>query len=172
MGSKKLLTLDEVEEEMKKRNVVSFLASLPGYSSYSLYGVLRHPIEATFIRPFWAVVYFFQRGWRGFGDNDAWSISYYLNSWMPAAVRRLKHKTGVPGMLIEEMFPSEITDERMDQYRRQWKAIVESIARGFESSRELEETYPPFGSPERIALEKEREVGLQLFVKYYEALWD
>ena len=64
---------------------------------WSIYRFFRwhkvfHPIEM-----YREVKYFIQRGRRGWSDRDAWSLDYYLTSWMPEALGYIrKHKHGVP----------------------------------------------------------------------------
>jgi len=53
--------------------------------------------------------WFIQRGYRGYSDRDAWSIDYYLCSWMPAALTTLKkRKIGHPCGLTDKAWHDKL----------------------------------------------------------------
>lgn len=152
-----------------KRKIVNLLAKLPGISGYSLYGVLNHPLEAFILQPLREIKYFWQRGRRGYSDRDAWSIDYFLDSFMPQAVRSLKGGHGIPGVLLPNEEPNEA--EYKAAYER-WQIILEKIARGFESHKAMENFDIEFGTHAWKFAEQDVKEGMKLFIEYYGALWD
>jgi len=86
------------------------------------------------------IKWFIQRGRRGWADCDTWSMDYYLDGWMPSALRHLKkHKHGVPN----EVFPTGKQYVRKDGNpnkaawkvaSRRWDRILNQIIEGFEAS--------------------------------------
>lgn len=101
--------------------------------------------------------WFFQRGRRGYSDCDTWSLDSYLISWLPEAIRTLaKRNFG---------YPPELD-------LKSWQEILEKIASGFQSWRELDDL--PFDQhlkefPSRNARFEE---SITLFAKYFRYLWD
>jgi hypothetical protein len=89
------------------------------------------------------VKWFIQRGRRGFSDRDVWSIDYYVNGWMPAALRRLKEtKHGVPGVMFELEDCGEdgqTTDEGMARAGARWDAIMDKMIAGFEADKRAQD---------------------------------
>lgn len=103
------------------------------------------------------VKWFCQRGYRGYADCDSWSLDYYLNAWMPEAVRSLKQGMGVPC--------------EFEHNPQGWPEVLETIAKGFEAAKKLNdmeyETHQ-----EAVEIQKTMHKGLGLFCKYYLNLWD
>ena|SRR5581483_515882 len=141
------------------------------WTKYGLWGYnLRYWIKAPWKIPggawlhlrlwFWR---WYQRGKRGYSDQDLWGLHYYLSGWLPKALREFKTggraSHGWPGepMTVEE-----------------WDEILEKMARAFEIDILLCDLIeaPRWDTPEYKQLEKEREEGLQLFIKWYNHLWD
>jgi len=140
------------------------------------------------------IKWFVQRGRRGWADRDTWSLDWYLNGWMPDALRYLKeHKHGTP----MSVFPTEAcyiapdgnpTDAAHDIAARRWDEILGKIIAGFEASRRINDglyedelgPYPSRGSASRIAAtrlleerdEKTRLEGFALFAEHYHSFWD
>jgi hypothetical protein len=87
--------------------------------------------------------WFIQRGRCGWADCDTWSLDYYLNGWMPAALRHPKeHKHGTP----MSMFPTgpEWIDENGNPTKaahdvaiRRWDEVLGKMIAGFEASRRI-----------------------------------
>lgn len=145
--------------------------------------------------PYWPryVKWFFQRGWRGWADNDVWGIDSYILDILPPMLRRLKEtKSGIPAMIIEE----GDTDE---QSVARWDKIMDELIEGLELKTLWEVDYPKavgfkkekpenkwdeyyydFKDPVwKAAFEvKEKEVGekfgksMDLFKQYFGAFWD
>ena len=104
------------------------------------------------------IKYFLQRGKRGFSDRDAWSIDYYLSSWMPKALRTMKKGWGYPGL------------GRVNTHQK-WSVILEKMAKGFDASRKIGE-YKYRSTTQLKKLQAVQKEGLKLFIKYFDNLWD
>lgn len=128
---------------------------------WSLESLLSYP------RDIWGhIAAFCQRGKRGYATRDCWGIDWYLDSWLPNALRDMidpaKHGgNGYPG----EPYGKE------GNTRKRWFKTVEKIATGFESHRKLSD-FEYEGDKEKKKLEQEFKEGMILFVKYYDHLWD
>jgi len=97
-----------------------------------------------------------QRGFRGYADSDTCGLDYYLQEIIPKMVRRIiKDKTG---------YPTDITEES-------WDKILEKIARGFEANRKLMDLEWESVEDEQRLRDKWVE-GSELFIKYFNYLWD
>lgn len=99
-----------------------------------------------------SIKWFIQRGKRGWADCDTWSLDWYLSEWMPKAIRHLKDTSNA--------HPPTMTF-------RQWKYILELIARGFEADFKMKDEII-----DDKRLQKRKERGLKLFIKYYDNLWE
>lgn len=131
--------------------------------------------------------YVVQRGFNGYADCDAWSIDTYLNKWMPEAIRELKagmHGTPMPPKevydLKEDQQYNDIPKEVWEKWHVEWLGILDKIARGFEADRRTEDmvywdnTELPYDyyDPKNIELREAKKEGLELFIKYYDSLWN
>lgn len=166
-----------------RKKIKDWLVKAPGVSGYSLWGVLHHPLEAFIFAPSRWIKHFIQRGWRGYADCDAWSLDYYLNKWMPKAVRSLKGGHGFPGGLFEELYSITYDDDHPYDHTRPneeegnkthayWQDILEKIALGFEAAYILEDDPSLWDKPRGEELKAQKKEGLALFIKYYDCLWD
>lgn len=106
------------------------------------------------------IKYFFQRGIRGYADEDTWSIDWYISSWLPQAIKELRdRKIGYPGI--------------KGMTSKKWSTILTEIADGFEADRKynnLEFDFMNKKQCEKLIQKKDR--GMKLFVKWYNSLWD
>jgi len=124
------------------------------------------------------IKYFIQRGERGYSDEDTWSLQSYLAEIIPPIVRRYKEGSGCPGELYDK---SRKNDECW-----KWNEILEEIAQGFEASVWLSDikfmkyTKDDYEGSYEMKMDKKArkemsekvDKGLQLFVKWFSALWD
>ena len=101
---------------------------------------------------------FYQRGVRGYSDVDVWDLGYYVASWMPEAIRKLKDDNGCMAGC-----PSGLKS------RKEWEKILEQMAKGFEAVNARAE-FPPIKRYEK--LDKIMKTGLSLFAEWIEALWN
>ena len=108
------------------------------------------------------IVDFYQRGKRGYADSDAWSIHYYLNSFMPKLLRTMIDPKKGGG----NSYPMQLKNAK------EWNAIVEKIAKGFEASKLINEEWFDITKGKGLELEKQRIEGFKLFIKWYDSLWD
>lgn len=104
------------------------------------------------------IKWFIQRGRRGWADCDLWSLDEYLAQWLPDALLKLKEDVhGWPEGPDCPTFES-------------WQQILVEMADGFKAEQELGEGI--LDEKERDKINKRKEKGLNLFVKYFSALWD
>lgn len=158
--------------------IIDKLAGLPGVSGYSFYGVLCHPIEALLLYPARSVKFFWQRGRRGYSDCDVWNLGWYLNSWLPEAIREVvKDKPGTPISVACDLFGpdtdwSNLSEEQWDTAHAEWLKIAEAMAAGFEAARTMEEELPMPDTERYKQLAETHQKGMALFAKYYQGLWN
>ena len=156
---------------------------------WSIYRFFRwhkvfHPIEM-----YREVKYFIQRGRRGWSDRDAWSLDYYLTSWMPEALGYIrKHKHGVPIDMYDAKDVNDYGNPSKDGQaaaEARWDLPIGQMISGFEAARRIVDTdYPELqediGSKKWIKEykrltkrdEKIMNEGMKLFVKHLFDLWD
>lgn len=120
------------------------------------------------------IKWFFQRGFRGYSDQDVWGLYDYIQGWLPAALRDLaKQVHGCPTSFAEKY-------EDVEKGSEQWKATLLEMAGKIEASRKWELLHESFESVDgeenwEIAMNrayKETEEGLEMFKKYFHSLWD
>lgn len=146
----------------RESRFIDFLAKLSGISGYSLYGVLRNPLDAFLRYPYQRTKWFFQRAIRGYSDRDNWDISGYLNSWLPQAIDELRwSKHGYPVGLKCQCY---------------WDKILITISEGFKANKKVMDLdfdiRTEKGRQELKKARKTAKKGLLMFVKYYNSLWD
>jgi len=127
-----------------------------GNCNYAYY--LIHPwqlIEDWCYQTKW----FVQRGWRGYGDNDARGIDWYLTSWLPAAIRRIKNNKYRYG------HPCGMT-------RKGWETRLEHMIDGFEAAREIQDMKHAYKSREQKVAWTRFHTGMKLFHEHFFNLWD
>lgn len=111
------------------------------------------------------IKWFFQRGKRGWADCDTWSLDHYITSWMPEALKYFKENC--------HGYPANIS-------REEWDNILKEMILGFKADREkdnLMDSYIFHKDVERYKklIDEQEEIrtkGMNLFVKYYNDLWD
>jgi len=70
-----------------------FKRTLLGEIRYYCFYCWRNYLDMLPRRIYW----FFQRGYRGFGDNDTWDMDSYLSLMIPQALKELKkYSHGLP----------------------------------------------------------------------------
>ena len=120
-----------------------------------------------------------QRVFRGWDDRITWSIDGWMNENMPEIIRKMcSFAHGVPANIDSS---------------KEWKNILEKIATGFDSARQLSESAymkkVPIKKPIKMfgilrnykyevdekklkKLEDNFDYGMKLFCRYYHNLWD
>lgn len=152
---------------MAKRNSRGSVFDLSRRWSY----YAKHPwkfVEDLYDRVLW----FIQRGCRGYADCDSWDISTYLHSWMPEAVDSLLNGIGHPTSLCSDSFKPEGCTHG-EAHQAEWHAILKKISDGFRASR-IQDDHMSWHHQGVIGemLENKKKEGLALFIKYYDCLWD
>ena len=105
--------------------------------------------------------WWYQRAKRGYANCDVWSLDWYLNSWLPQAIRQLKNSG----------YPADLTPQK-------WNDVLERIALGFESADRINKMANWGDNNSDIAKsldEKDFKLfkyGMGLFAKYYMSLWN
>ena len=92
------------------------------------------------------IYWFFQRGYRGFGDNDTWDFDYYLATVISQGLRHLK----------KYYHSSEPTKKELDIIIKGFEANLKMM----DEPRKYEELKPIFDK------------GMKMFHKYFNYLWD
>jgi hypothetical protein len=124
------------------------------HNGYNLKYNLIHPHE-IFGHIYREIKSFIHRGLYGYANNDVWSLDYYLAKVISNSVRHLKeHLHGYPSGLTED----------------EWDEILEKIIIGFEANIKLDDV--EYNSAEHKEKLKAFNIGMKLFVKYFNNLWD
>lgn len=123
------------------------------------------------------IKFFWQRGTRGWADNDVWSIDGWLLDILPDMIRQLSYnKHGCP----EEFYDAHCRGDECHL----WREFLQDMANKLESGKKAEDLdYSPFmkenGEYDREAFQveydrlmKEWEQGMDWFKKYFFNLWD
>jgi hypothetical protein len=116
-----------------------------------IYWNIREKIE----RLIYPIKYAYQRAVRGYDDTAEWSLGCYLAPIIrDVTLNMAKNGCG---------YPINLTDKK-------WKKILKDISDGFDSKIKMNDVY--FLSKEYKAHQKRFYKALQLFVKYYEGIWN
>jgi len=79
------------------------------------------------------VKWFWQRGTRGWSDQDAWSVYDHLNEIIPPMLRQMsKNSHGYPVAMYEDSNKHEHTAEESDAAKRKWDYTLNTIIYAFE----------------------------------------
>ncbi len=116
---------------------------------------VTHIIPQRPRRIFQTIKWFYQRGRRGWADCDTWSLDWYLDRWLPEALRYLKaHKQGLPRAMFEGLPTKDNngfcpTDEAFRIAQERWNSILDRMIAGFEAGQRMSEgLYRPELGPE------------------------
>lgn len=135
---------------MKKKMMIKFT------TGYNWQYNLKHPWEFVF-QFYYTMRDFIQRGLYGYADTDTWNLDWYLSTLLSSAIQKI-YDDGVIG------FPHGLTEKR-------WNVILLKIVKGFEADLKIDEDCKAINKTIK-RWEKERKEGLELFIKYYNNLWD
>ena len=127
-----------------------------------------------------------QRVFRGYDDRLTWDLHSYISDYLPKLIREMKK--------MAHGYPSSHTGKSEIKNIKQWKEILEKIAKGFDAAKKIENTdymkkiklkkpkKDIFGKDSYVdykfdkkcynKLNKEFEEGVELFKKWYFNLWD
>lgn len=117
------------------------------------------------------IKWFIQRGKRGYADSDLWYLYWYISNLMVNALKQFdERRCG---------YPSCLTD-------KEWSKKLNEMREGFEFYKNVDhiedEAFEKFGSERKAGellwlehVEKQRKIAekkLNIFIKYFEHLWD
>lgn len=142
---------------------------------------LKHPIR-TFFRDsyyfiFWgiprimgdayrSVKWGFQRMFRGYDDTAIWSLDNYLTSiTLPVLKWYRINKHGIPWI-------ENFQDKPFEEQETEWNRILDEMILAFQSLKDADEDFEVRSSEWHEQQNKQIEMGLALFAKYYRGLWD
>ena len=97
------------------------------------------------------IYWFFQRGYRGFGDNDTWDFDNYLATVISQGLKQIK----------KYHHGAEPTKKELD-----------IMIKGFEANLKIQELNFDPQSNKVIILKLKFNRGMELFKKYFNYLWD
>jgi len=109
------------------------------------------------------IYWFFQRGYRGFGDNDTWDFNDYLSLIIPQGIKHLKkYSYGLP---------TWTEDKSEKQAKKEWNEIQNKIIKAFELAHRYINAEISCKTWEK-KYKKQYEEGMNLFRDWFFALWD
>jgi len=128
-----------------------------------------------------------KRANKGWSEYDAFSLDWYLSSWLPDALRYLKtRKCGIPCEMFNETDGiGNPTKEVMEEAEGRWDAILDKMIGGFEAKNRIsnilyEEELGSYDNSKTRFLKVEELIkrdkkiydeGIALFAKHFESLW-
>jgi len=121
------------------------------------------------------IYWFFQRGFRGFGDNDTWEFDTYLAEVISRGLKQFKkYQHGIPTEIYNKYKDrKDLTQKQKDDLAvKEWHTCLDIIIRGFEVVPELFEEKVFTNKRIKEGLEYEFERGMNYFKKFYFSLWD
>ena len=125
---------------------------------------------------------FIQRGRRGYGDCDMWSMHAYITEVILKMLKQLKKECyGHPTF-------KDLTEKDYNKGMKRWKDILQQMIDGFQILYDCEYSLKEWGvyytTKQKLKMaksglkfttrEEEKKVkkAFELFVKYYHSLWD
>jgi len=117
------------------------------------------------------IKWFIQRGKRGYADSDLWDLYWYISNLIVDALKEFdKRRGGHPGYLTD----------------KKWSEKLNEMREGFEFYKNVDdiesEAFEKFGDKRKAGkllwledVEKQRKIAekkLNIFIKYFEHLWD
>ena len=136
----KFKSVKEMKKHLYKRTLLDEI------KYYLYYAPLRY-LDMLPRRIYW----FFQRGFRGYGDNDTWDFDYYLATVISQGLKHFK-----------KYYHGETPT----------KKELDIIIKGFEANLKMMEYNVPPESKEYVILKYKFNKGMELFKKYFNYLWD
>jgi len=121
------------------------------------------------------IYWFFQRGFRGYGDNDTWDFDLYLAEVISKGLKQLKkYNHGIPGDIYKKYKDrKDLTQKQKDKLAiKHWNMILDIIIRGFELVPELFEVKVLKNKKLKNGYMYELERAFDFLRKYYFNLWD
>lgn len=184
---KEMIRLDKfiLQEKIDRINpLISFLLDCRNVISYIRYNWNDFPRDG-----YRKIKRGIQRAYRGWSDEDVWSVHHYHAKVIVGMLKRLKEtKQGTPMAVFPESAKlrenGNITDEEEKIGQDNWNKILDKMINAYsfnlaiaEGEREL--CWPRMSAKSKKEFkclskeeEKERQEGMKLFNKYYLCLWD
>ncbi len=132
--------------------------------SFNIYSIFRYPFNQHGAGDYWRKVKWgFQRMFRGYDDTAVWGLNGYLTDIIHPVLKRIKEfKAG---------HPASITSE-------EWDKILDELIWTFEYLYNDDHMVEPWWTEHMKQTSEQRqedwqriEQGLQLFGRWYNALW-
>jgi hypothetical protein len=156
-----------VKEENNKRYKRTILDEIKYYGFYIWWNYL----DMLPRRIYW----FFQRGYRGYGDCDIWDFDIYLANIISRGVKHLKkYHHGCPTDIYNKYKDrKDLTQTQKDKLAvKEWHTKLDTLIRGFELVPKLFEEkvfqHKTLRSKYMDALDR----AFDVFRRYYFNLWD
>jgi hypothetical protein len=121
------------------------------------------------------IYWFFQRGFRGYADNDTWDFDLYLAKIITGGLKQLKkYHHGCPSDIYAKYKDrKDLTQHQKDRLAvKEWKTNMDIMIRGFEIVPKLFDMKVLKNKTMKEGYFYEFERGLDVFKKYYFNLWD
>ncbi len=147
-----------------------FKRTLWGDIKYYLYYAPLNYLDMLPRRIYW----FFQRGFRGYGDNNVWDFDNYLIDIISNGLKQLKkYQHGIPTEIYEKHKGKYVTQTEEElKAQQEWNQILDKIIEGFDCAKVYIEYFCELEHEEKIKIERIRQEGFDLFKEYFFNLWD
>jgi hypothetical protein len=144
---------------------------------------LAHRLFPGFTQWIYETIYFLQRGLYGWSERDCWAVDTHLSAIIPEMLSHLKAtKHGVPQKFVnlaclERGIDRQFMDYKIDVDRGDvlYEGVLDEIIDGFRAHENLsytrEHRCPEYQLDDDL-LRRKFNRGMELFVKYYDDLWD
>ena len=134
---------------------------------------LYYRIYLYFYRLFWRlirlpgevkryIIAFFQRGYRGWANEDTWAFGYYIAKVCYQGLKHLKK--------YQNGLPTWTKDKTERQAKKEWNIIMNTMIDGFKAVIDLNEKC--WRSKNFKKYMKKIDKGLAMFSKHFLSLWD
>jgi hypothetical protein len=141
---------DEIEINWKTKHPILYILR---EFYYKLYRLWNNEISLIHKRILW----FFQRGWRGYSDRDVWSFDYYLADVISKGCKHLAKTT--------HGYPHDSSPE-------QWDETLNEITKEFEDYIKLTDSYEFHKTFSIEEYNKKLDKMFELLRKNFGSLWD
>tara|TARA_Y100000034_G_C6558827_1_gene241756 strand:- start:93 stop:518 length:426 start_codon:yes stop_codon:yes gene_type:complete len=124
------------------------------------------------------IKFFIQRGRRGWSDQDAWSVDYWLVDNLIPMLKRLKeNKNGTPMSMFRKKDGVDKNDNPTDKATQladlRWEYILNEIIYGLKCAKAIQELNYDYNDKNRTKLLHKRvENTFTLIGKHLFSLWD
>ena len=119
------------------------------------------------------IKWFFQRVFRGYGDDELWNVNYYLGKKIVKYLKAFKKmdRIGYNPYFCDFNEDHEITNEK--EAMAKWEKTLDDMIEGFEFLHNAQERLSDYKTSEDYNKAcKEAEKKAMLFVAHFNSLWD